>query len=196
MEENLEQRSKFGSSPILKIVIFGPESSGKTTLARQLAEYYKTIWTPEFARDYLQKKLDSGHGICDKDDMLPIAKGQIKLENESALQANKYLFCDTNLLVTKVFSEINYDFCDSLLDKAARLHHYDLFFLTDIDVPWENDGLRDRPEDRETVFEIFKQSLIDKTIYYYFWRPKNAFDKNNFNHKRLEFGLENGVYDC
>ena len=161
MEENLVQLAKSGASPIIKIAIFGPESTGKTTLATQLAEYYKTVWVPEFARDYLQEKLDSGRGICDIDDMLPIAYGQTKIENESALIANRYLFCDTNLLVTKVFSELYYNFCDSLLDKAARTHQYDLFFLTDIDVPWEDDGLRDSPEGRESVFEVFKQSLID-----------------------------------
>jgi len=161
MEENLKQLEKSGASPIIKIAVFGPESTGKTTLATQLAEYYKTVWVPEFARDYLQEKLDSGRGICDIDDMLPIAYGQTKLENESTLIANKYLFCDTNLLVTKVFSELYYNFCDSLLDKAARAHQYDLFFLTDIDVPWEDDGLRDSPDGRESVFEVFKQSLID-----------------------------------
>lgn len=161
MEENLKQLSKLGAPPIIKIAIFGPESTGKTTLATQLADYYKTVWVPEFARDYLQEKLDNGLGICDINDMLPIAYGQTKLENESAQIANKYLFCDTNLLVTKVFSELYYNFCDSLLDKAARAHQYDLFFLTDIDVPWEDDGLRDSPDGRETVFEAFKQSLID-----------------------------------
>ena len=161
MEENLKQLAKVGASPIIKIAIFGPESTGKTTLATQLSEYYKTVWVPEFARDYLQEKLDSGRGICDINDMLPIAYGQTKLENESAQIANKYLFCDTNLLVTKVFSELYYNFCDSLLDKAARAHQYDLFFLTNIDVPWEDDGLRDSPDGRETVFEVFKQSLID-----------------------------------
>ncbi|MGQ7946270.1 DUF4301 family protein [Flavobacterium sp. WC2509] len=161
MEENLKQLTESGASPIIKIAIFGPESTGKTTLATQLAEYYKTVWVPEFARDYLQEKLDSGRGICDIDDMLPIAYGQTKLENEGVLIANRYLFCDTNLLVTKVFSELYYDYCDSLLDKAARAHQYDLFFLTDIDVPWEDDGLRDSPNGRESVFEVFKQSLID-----------------------------------
>ena len=161
MEENLKQLSKSGATPIIKIAIFGPESTGKTTLATQLAEYYKTVWVPEFARDYLQEKLDSGRGICDIDDMMPIAYGQTKLENEGVLVANKYLFCDTNLLVTKVFSELYYDYCDSLLDKAARTHQYDLFFLTNIDVPWEDDGLRDSPDGRESVFEAFKQSLID-----------------------------------
>jgi nicotinamide riboside kinase len=161
MEENLKQLSKNGATGIIKIAIFGPESTGKTTLATQLADYYQTVWVPEFARDYLQEKLDSGLGICDIDDMLPIAYGQTKLENESAAIANKYLFCDTNLMVTKVFSELYYNFCDSLLDKAARSHQYDLFFLTDIDVPWEDDGLRDSPDGRESVFEVFKQSLID-----------------------------------
>ncbi|TDE31860.1 MULTISPECIES: DUF4301 family protein [Flavobacterium] len=160
MEENLRQLSN-GATKIIKIALFGPESTGKTTLAKQLAEYYKTEWVPEYARDYLQEKWDASQQICDVDDMLPIALGQTKLENESALIANKYLFCDTNLLVTKVFSEMYYDYCDPLLDQAARKHEYDLFFLTDIDVPWEKDDLRDRPEERESVFAIFKQSLID-----------------------------------
>jgi nicotinamide riboside kinase len=161
MEENLEQLTKYGASPIIKIAIFGPESTGKTTLAKQLAEYYKTVWVPEFARDYLQEKLDNGRGICDVNDMLPIAYGQTKLENEKGLIANKYLFCDTTLLVTKVFSDLYYGSCDPLLDKAARAHQYDLFFLTDIDVPWEDDGLRDSPNERENIFGVFKQSLID-----------------------------------
>jgi nicotinamide riboside kinase len=161
MEENLQQLAKSGATPIIKIAIFGPESTGKTTLATQLAEYYRTVWVPEFARDYLQEKLDSGRGVCDVNDMLPIAYGQTKLENEKVLIAKKYLFCDTNLLVTKVFSELYYNFCDPSLDQAARTHQYDLFFLTDIDVPWEKDELRDSPNGRETIFGVFKQSLID-----------------------------------
>ena len=161
MEENLSQLQNTGSSEIIKIALFGPESTGKTTLARQLAEHFETTWTPEFAREYLQEKWDKKAQICDIDDMLPIAYGQTKLENDSLSIANKYLFCDTNLMVTKVFSEVHYNFCDPLLDKAARQHEYDLFFLTNIDVPWEKDDLRDKSEDRESVFAIFKQSLID-----------------------------------
>ncbi|MBP6759995.1 MAG: DUF4301 family protein, partial [Flavobacterium sp.] len=157
MEKNLKQQS----TEIIKIALFGPESTGKTTLAKQLAEYYKTAWTPEFARDYLQEKWDKTAQICDVDDMLPIAYGQTKLENDSLSIANKYLFCDTNLMVTKVFSEVYYNFCDPILDKAARKHKYDLIFLTDIDVPWEKDDLRDKPEGRESVFAVFKQTLIE-----------------------------------
>lgn len=161
MEENLKQLPKSGSLEIIKIALFGPESTGKTTLAIQLAEHFKTAWVPEFARDYLQEKWDKTEQICDVNDMLPIAYGQTKLENDSLSTANKFLFCDTNLLVTKVFSEVYYNFCDPLLDKAARKHEYDLFFLTDIDVPWEKDDLRDKAEGRESVFAVFKQTLID-----------------------------------
>jgi len=157
MEKNLKQEQ----SAIIKIALFGPESTGKTTLARQLAEFYKTEWVPEYARDYLQEKWDKSQTVCNIDDMLPIAYGQTKSENEHLLLANKYLFCDTNLMVTKVFSEVYYDYCESLLDEAAREHKYDLFFLTDIDVPWEKDDLRDKAEGRESVFEVFKQSLIE-----------------------------------
>jgi nicotinamide riboside kinase len=161
MEENLRQLQQSGSTKIIKIALFGPESTGKTTLAKQLAEHFNTIWTPEFARDYLQEKWDRTGAICDINDMLPIAYGQTKLENNSLSIANKFLFCDTNLMVTKVFSEVYYDFCDPLLDKAACEHEYDLIFLTDIDVPWEKDDLRDKPEGRKSVFTVFKQTLID-----------------------------------
>ena len=155
MEENLKQQP----STIIKITMFGPESTGKTTLAKQLAEHFDTVWIPEFARDYLQEKWDKTGLICEPDDLMPIAIGQTNLENEILSVANKFLFCDTNLMVTKVFSEIYYNFCDPILDKAARKHKYDLFFLTDIDVPWEKDDLRDKPEERAKTFKAFKNAL-------------------------------------
>ncbi|KRD10838.1 ATPase [Flavobacterium sp. Root901] len=157
MEKNLRQQK----TTIIKIALFGPESTGKTTLAKQLADYYKTEWVPEFARDYLQKKWEQNQHVCTVDDMMPIAYGQTALENEKLAEAHKFLFCDTNLMVTKVFSEVYYGFCDPLLNEAALEHNYDLFFLTDIDVPWEKDDIRDTPEGRETVFSVFKQTLIN-----------------------------------
>jgi nicotinamide riboside kinase len=157
MEENLTQKQ----STIVRVALFGPESTGKTTLAKQLAEHFETAWVPEFARDYLQEKWGKTAQVCNAQDMLPIALGQIKLENETLSIANKHLFCDTNVLVTKVFSEVNYGFCDPLLNEAAQKHEYDLFLLTDIDVPWEKDNLRSTPENRESVFTIFKQTLIE-----------------------------------
>ncbi|HEU0125872.1 MAG TPA: ATP-binding protein, partial [Flavobacterium sp.] len=104
MEKDLRQQK----TAIIKIALFGPESTGKTTLAKQLADYYKTEWVPEFARDYLQEKWEENKHICVADDMMPIAYGQTALENEKLAKANKYLFCDTNLMVTKVFSEMYY----------------------------------------------------------------------------------------
>jgi nicotinamide riboside kinase len=160
MEENLKQL-QFPGNDIIKIAIYGPESSGKTTLSQQLADHFNTVWTPEFARDYLQKKWNSKKEICSSVDLLPIAIGQIMLENDALKKANNYLFVDTCLMTTKVFSEIYYGHCDSKLDKAARKHKYDLFFLTDIDVPWEKDDLRDSPNDREITLEKFKQALIE-----------------------------------
>ena len=157
MEKDLKQQP----SDILKIALYGPESTGKTTLANQLADAFQTLWTPEFARDYLQQKWDSTQQVCEYDDLLPIAIGQTKLENEAVEQANKILFCDTNLMVTKVFSEWYYQKCDPDLQKAAKKHKYDLFFLTDIDVPWEKDDLRDTPDHREVTFDFFEKALID-----------------------------------
>ncbi|RTY93981.1 DUF4301 family protein [Flavobacterium sp. GT3R68] len=157
MEENLKQQP----TNTIKIAIFGPESTGKTTLAKQLAAHYETVWAPEFARDYLQDKWNKLKKGCEPEDLMPIAVGQTRLENEALLIANKYLFADTSLLVTKVFSEIYYNFCDPILDKAAREHDYDLFFLTDVDVPWEKDDLRDSPLDRNSTFDTFKQALIE-----------------------------------
>lgn len=157
MEEQLKQQP----TNVIRIALYGPESTGKTTLAQQLASHFETVWAPEFARDYLQQKFNDAGAICEPEDLLPIAMGQTALENEALLTANQFLFCDTCLLVTKVYSEIYYNFCDPVLEKAARKHKYDLFFLTDIDVPWEKDDLRDRPDDRQYMFDTFKAALLE-----------------------------------
>ena len=156
MEENLKQKQ----SRLLKIALFGPESTGKTTLAKQLASHFETAWVAEYTREYLQEKWDKTAQICDANDMIPIALGQIKAENDLLTTANKYLFCDTNLLVTQIFSETNYGFCPPSIQEAAQKHEYDLFLLTDIDVPWEKDDLRNSAEKRTADFLIFKQALI------------------------------------
>jgi HTH-type transcriptional repressor of NAD biosynthesis genes len=147
---------------IVQVVLFGPESTGKTTLSRHLARYYNTVWTPEFARAYLQKKWNNERKTCEKEDLLPIAIGQMKLENKLAKRADKVLICDTDLLETKVYSEEFYDnFVDERLDKAASENQYNLYLLTYIDTPWEKDDLRDRPEQRLEMFNAFEKSLKD-----------------------------------
>lgn len=145
---------------IVKIVLFGPESTGKTTLSRHLARYYNTVWAPEFARDYLQKKWNNERKTCEKDDLLPIAIGQMKLENNLAKKADKVLICDTDLLETKVYSQEFYGgFLDDKLDEAAQKNEYDLYLLTYIDTPWEADDLRDRPTERLEMFKAFEKAL-------------------------------------
>jgi nicotinamide riboside kinase len=178
MEENLKQLQYTGND-IIKIAIYGPESTGKTTLAKQLAAHFNTVWAPEFARDYLQEKWNSKKEICAAEDLLPIAIVQMQLENEALQKANTYLFADTCLMVTKVFSEMYYGYCDAKLDKAARKHKYDLFFLTDVDVPWEQDDLRDAPNNRVETFEKFKMALIEnnKPFIVLSGNPKMRFQK-------------------
>ncbi len=156
MEEALRQEP----SDILKVVVFGPESTGKTTLARDLADYYRAPWVPEYAREYLQEKWDREQQTCQPEDLLPIAIGQIRLENALTKEADRLLICDTDLLETKVYSEAYYlGYCDPILEKFALENQYDLYFLTGIDVPWEADDLRDKPGEREKMYAYFKDAL-------------------------------------
>lgn len=157
----MEEKFKQQPSNCIKVVLFGPESTGKTTLSRQLARYYNTIWVPEYAREYLQNKWNNERKTCEPDDLLPIAEGQMKLENELAKKTNTVLICDTDLLETKVYSEAYYlGSCDPILEKYALKNTYNLYFLTYIDTPWEADDLRDKPEHREAMFKAFENELI------------------------------------
>ena len=156
MEEKLRQ----SEINLVKVVLFGPESTGKTTLSRQLARHYNTVWAPEYAREYLQDKWNNERKTCEESDLIPIAVGQMDLENSLAKKADKLLICDTDLLETKVYSEEYYGgFVDPLLNEFATKNTYDIYFLTYIDTPWEEDDLRDRPEQREEMFNAFKNAL-------------------------------------
>ena len=145
---------------IIKVVLFGPESTGKTTLSKQLARHYNTVWTPEYAREYLQKKWNNERKTCEKEDLIPIAIGQMNLENKLGKKADKLLICDTDLLETKVYSEEFYGgTVDLKLSEAVDRNKYDLYLLTYIDTPWEEDDLRDRPEQRLEMFTAFENTL-------------------------------------
>ena len=160
MSESIRELLKQKPSNVVKVVMFGPESTGKTTLSQQLARYYNSVWVPEYARDYLQNVWNNERRTCEQKDLIPIAIGQMKLENDLAQKATEVLFCDTDLLETKVYSKEYYGgYVDPLLDEAARNNQYDLYFLTYIDVPWEADDLRDRPNQRKEMFEAFKKAL-------------------------------------
>ena len=156
----MEKDFKQVPSGLLRVVLYGPESTGKTTLAKQLAAHYQTAWVDEFAREYLQKKWDEKREVCAREDLPVIVAGQLQLENQAIAKARQLLFCDTNVVVTRVWSETHFDgYCDPLIIACTEQFRYDLYFLTGIDVPWEKDDLRDRPDDRQMMFDYFKDTL-------------------------------------
>ena len=155
MEKDLKQLN----SDIIKVVINGPESTGKTTLTKQLAEYFNTEYVPEFARDYLQEKWDLKKEICSKEDLLVIVKEQVNLENELSSKANKVLLLDTNIITTVNWSITHFDgFCDPWIIRQTEFLEYDHYLITNIDFPWVKDDLRDRPNERENMLS----SLINQ----------------------------------
>lgn len=156
----MEKKLKQQPSNCIKVVLFGPESTGKTTLSRQLARHYNSVWVREYAREYLQDKWNNERKTCESKDLLPIAIGQMELENDSAQKTNSVLICDTDLLETKVYSEAYYNgTCDPILETHALKNYYDLYFLTYIDTPWEADDLRDKPNERKRMFKAFETAL-------------------------------------
>lgn len=156
----METNSKQKASNIIRIVFYGPESTGKTSLCIQAAKMFNTVWVEEYAREYLQQKWNTEGKICEEKDIIPIAEGQLELENSQLQKANKFLFCDTNILETKIYAEQYYsDYQNEILNNYIHTNHYDFYFLTDIDVPFEEDDLRDRPHLRQEMFDAFKEGL-------------------------------------
>jgi NadR type nicotinamide-nucleotide adenylyltransferase len=138
-----------------KIAITGPESTGKSMLAEQLAAHYRASWVPEYAREYLAN-LGRPYG---EPDILAIAMGQLERESMAEKTAGGYLFCDTELLVTKIWSEVRYRRCDPWILQTLESHPYDLFLLCDIDLPWEYDPLREHPNERRFLFDLYFNEL-------------------------------------
>lgn len=157
-----------------KIVIIGPESTGKSVLSQQLANHYETTWCPEFAREYL---LTNGTNY-DYDDLLTIAKGQLALEDEYAttlenqsqtmLENGEHLplFVDTDMYVMKVWCEFVFEKCHRfILDEIVR-REYDLYLLCNIDLPWVKDELREYPDivSRKKLYRIYKDLMTNQQV--------------------------------
>src|SRR5688572_23831203 len=106
-----------------KIVIIGPESTGKSTLCKQLAEHYQTAWCPEYAREYLTD-LDRHYTY---EDLLQIARGQLSLEDELGTQAGEYYFIDTDMYVMKVWCEVAFEQCHTWILRQIAVREYDLY---------------------------------------------------------------------
>jgi NadR type nicotinamide-nucleotide adenylyltransferase len=148
---------------VIKIAITGPESTGKSTLCELLAKSYHTIYVPEYARDYIEK-LNHPYSY---EDLLEIAKVQIRLEGQLSSIANKLIFCDTDLTVIKIWSEHKFGKCHSwILDKLNEIR-YDYYFLCNIDIPWEFDEQREHPHLRQYFFDLYRKEMDSRNLPYY-----------------------------
>ena len=169
---------------IKKIVVIGPESTGKSTLCEKLAGHYNTLWVPEYAREYLEK-----HGSeYTYEDLLSIAKGQIEQEeeisNQQSANSNKSiygspltiddspitiphspLFIDTDMYVMKVWAEYVFNKCHNWILNRIAERNYDLYLLCDVDLPWVKDRLREYPDAkiRKKIFHFYKDLMVNQS---------------------------------
>ena len=157
-----------------KVVILGPESTGKSTLCEKLAQHYETTWCPEFAREYL---LTNGTQY-EFDDLLTIAKGQLPLEDEysTILEAQSLpllesgghipLFIDTDMYVMKVWCEFVFGKCHRFILEQIVKRKYDCYLLCETDIPWTSDELREYPDlhSRRTLYLMYKDLLTQQNV--------------------------------
>jgi NadR type nicotinamide-nucleotide adenylyltransferase len=148
-----------------KIVVIGPESTGKSTLCEQLADHYKTDWVKEYAREYLLK---NGTDYT-FDTLLEIAKGQLRLEDEKSAisdQQSAILFIDTDMYVMKVWCEFVFEKCHNFILNQIVERKYDLYLFCNVDLPWVKDELREYPDlaSREKLYHIYKDAMVNQNV--------------------------------
>lgn len=158
------------SAALKKIVILGPESTGKSTLCAGLAKHYNTTWCPEYAREYL---LANGTNYT-FDNLLTVAQGQLALEDKHTAGAlinmakentSPYLFIDTDMYVMKVWCEYVFQRCHHFILEEINNRKYDLYLLCNTDLPWTKDELREYPDEKNRIelFHIYKDILINQS---------------------------------
>jgi len=140
---------------IKKIAIVGPESTGKSTISAQLANHYNTIWVPEFAREYCERLTEP----CTWQDEINMFHGQLQLERDLLPQANRILICDTTFITVKIWSDYTFGKSPQQVIDELPNHPYDFYLLMDIDLPWEEDPLRDFPHLREYFMDVWHNEL-------------------------------------
>jgi NadR type nicotinamide-nucleotide adenylyltransferase len=140
---------------VKKIAILGPESSGKSVLCQQLAMHYNTLWVPEYARTYLPSLTRPYHA----GDLLILAREQKRREDELLEQANRFLFCDTELINLRQWCLHKFGFCHDWIEEQLKKKPYDFYLLTDADMPWEADPLRENPGKGHYFFEVYKNDI-------------------------------------
>jgi len=149
---------------MLKVIVTGPESSGKTTLCNTLAKYFNITFSLEFSRDFLNK-LNVDYT---QDDLSVIARGQLQSEQQTT--NNKQLSLhDTDLITIKIWSEYKYKNCNNWILKQIEKQKKEkrLYLLCKPDIPWESDPLRENPNNREEIFNIYKKELKNLKHNYY-----------------------------
>jgi NadR type nicotinamide-nucleotide adenylyltransferase len=149
-----------------KIVIIGPESTGKSSLCEQLSAHFKTQWVREYAREYLLH-----HGTqYSFDDLLTIAKGQLQLEDTAVAQLSTInhqpptVFIDTDMYVMKVWCEFVFEKCHHWILNQIVERKYDLYLFCNIDAPWVKDELREYPDlkTRTQLYHHYKDILVNQ----------------------------------
>ena len=147
---------------IKKIAIIGPECTGKSDLCEFLAAHYKTSYVPEYARGYIDNLVRPYL----ESDLLTIAHGQMRLEDEWPRGSGNVLICDTNLYVIKVWSEFKFGHCESEILENIKSRKYDLYLLTYIDVPWQDDPQRENPNQREVLYQRYLNEMETQSVPY------------------------------
>lgn len=145
--------------PVPVVVTTGSESTGKTALAAHLARHYGTVWVPEFVRGYLDAKTASSGLTLDATDVEPIAHGQIALQDRALAEARGLAVFDTDIVSTVIYARHYYGSSPPWIEEAARARLGDLYLLCDIDLAWEADPQRDRPDRREHMHGLFADTL-------------------------------------
>ena len=140
---------------MLRVALTGPESTGKTTLSRLLAAHYHTAWAPEYAREYLEARTPR-YTLADLE---AIAHGQLAAEEAAAARAHRVVFCDTDLLVIKIWSEHAFGHCPEWILRRIEKQRYDLVLLLDVDLAWEPDPLREHPTHRQHFYDLYHAEL-------------------------------------
>lgn len=148
------------ANSVKRIVVIGPECTGKTDLSEFLASHYDTEYVPEYARGYLNNLVRP----YNQDDLITIANGQLRIEDEFARTAKGLLICDTNLYVIKIWSEFKYGECAPEILDQIKNRSYDLYLLTYVDVPWEDDPQREHPDKRNELYEIYLNELRNQPV--------------------------------
>jgi len=149
---------------IIRIALIGPESTAKSTLSEALAKHFNTVWVPEYSRNYLSS-INRKYNL---DDIILIAKEQLKQENELIKNANKFIFADTELIISKVWCLDVFNVYPEFISDNLVKNKYDLYLLTCPDLPFVKDVLRENPHRRDFFFDWYLKEINNINGKYFF----------------------------